>query len=471
MSVDECPRRPLESEAMSQTGPRTGPAPTRVETAHRARSALWAGLVSASTAFCVVSVALFAGVWVGPGCQTACQGDFDCIGAGFCDQASGRCQRDCFTDEDCRNPPECRENPSACRPLGLYCSGSGRCQGPVELQEGVTNPAPRGGGPRSIEGWDDAPGAGFAFIVQDLALADQDQGFDIDGRCTASGCVDNVLFPLAEFANDQIRQGLLGGESLLLLEVVGLDVNPYTGFDESFTLKVYGAEDADEPFFPANNFAVPPGHDTCCEFRINPSSLVSPPPQARARAPAELDRGRIRSLAPVPIQFTLTVGAQPHPVVRLESVLLSGRLRRDLTSISDGLLGGAVPLTTLYSIENPYCQTVGQQRCPTTGSFEDSTLLDLVVGLLGPEPDIDLDFDGRECVFDVDGDGSVDRCCDGRGAGTRCDISARSCPNHEVAAVDEDDPSSCALPASMDDGYSLAIRYSAIRARIVGSGN
>lgn len=427
-------------------------------------------LMPASSAFFAVCLAVLAGVWAGPGCQSACQGDFDCIGSGYCDQVTGRCQRDCFTDEDCRNPPECRENPAACTPLGLFCSGSGRCRGPTTppFEGGETAAAPRSGGPRSIEGWDDPPGVGYAYIVEQIALADRGQGFDVDGRCNEEGCIDNVLWPLGSLANDQIRQGLLGGESLLLIELAGLDDNPYTGYDESFTVKVYGAEDADEPFFPANNFTVPPGHDTCCEFKINGESLVSPPPQAKARAPAELDRGRLRSLAPVPVQFTLTVGAEPHPIIRLENVLLTGRMGRDLGTIENGLIGGAIPVTTLFSTENPYCKTQNP-RCPL--EFDESTLLDLVVALLGPQPDIDLDLDGQECLLDIDGDGTIDRCCDGRGPGVDCDLVQFSCAGKQVEPSDPDNPSSCAKPAAIDDGYSLAITFSALRAKIVGSGN
>lgn len=428
-------------------------------------------LLPAASAVATLGVAVLAGMWSGPGCQTACQGDFDCIGAGYCDRVTGRCQRDCFTDENCRNPPECRDNPTACRPKGLYCSGSGRCEGRPDIPfgDGLVTEAQQGGGPRSIEGWNDPPGSGYAFIVEQIALADRDRGFDLDGNCTEAGCVDNVLWPIGDLANDQIRQGLLGGESLLLIELAGLDDDPYTGYDETFTIKIYGAEDADEPFFPANNFTVPPGHDTCCEFRINAESLVSPPAQAKARASATLERGRFRSLEPVDIQFTLTVGQEPHPVVRLESVLIEGRIGRDLGTLERGLIGGALPATTLFNTENPYCKSANDPRCP--GVFSDSTLLDLVVSILGSQPDIDLDGDGPECLFDVDGNSVVDRCCDGRGPGVQCDFTSSQCGGTEVPPADQSNLGSCAATPQIDDGYSVAIEFEAIRAKVIGSGN
>ncbi len=402
----------------------------------------------------------------GTGCQGACQGDFDCLGAGYCDRASGRCERDCFVDQDCRTPPACRDNPSACRPLGLFCSGSGRCRGSVNLDfEGTVAEAPRGGGPRRIDGWDDPPGSGYSFIVNTIALAPADRGFDIDGRCTAAGCIDNALAPLATEANEQIRQGLLGGESLLLLELAGLDDDPYTGFDESFTVKVYGAKDAENPPYPANNFSVPAGGDSCCEFLVSGPSLVSPPPQARARSPTQLERGRFRSLTPVPIQFTLSIGSPPHPVIRFEQVRMSGRLDSGLSSITDGLLGGALPINVLYAVDNPYCKTESA-RCPD--GFAGSSIVDVMVNLLNRQPDLDLDGDGPECLYDLDGDGTVDRCCDGAGRGSTCS-TIPSCPGREVSPLDEGNPGSCARSPRMADGYSFALTFTAVRARVLGT--
>lgn len=428
-------------------------------------SHLRAWLVPASSAFLVTSVALLAGVMVGQGCQTRCLNNFDCGNEGsFCSQ--GRCQTECFTDLDCQQPPDCQNNPTACPPKGLRCNGVGRCVGSFQLRRDI--------GPRqtiipdndgNIGGWDDRPGSGRAFIVNQIAIAGRDRGFDIDGICSeTTGCIDNFLWRLGELGNDQIRQGLLGGESLLLLELAGLEEN-YLGDDTSMTVKIYGARDADDPFFPANNFKIPPGHSSCCEFKINPQSLNGIPSQARARAPARIERGRLRSLAPVPIQFTLTVGVPPHPEIRLERVLISGRVPSKLTEFSEGLLGGAVPVNTLAQTENPYCKTVSP-RCPV--QFTDSTLIDLVSTLLGPQPDVDLDFDGLECVRDMNGDGAIDVCCDGYGQADTC--GGTSCPGPVVAAVDPNRPSSCSLHPNVADGYSIGITFTAVAAKIVGVG-
>jgi hypothetical protein len=402
----------------------------------------------------------------GPGCQTRCNNNFDCgEGDGYCNVGLGRCETQCFTDTDCRMPPECQSNPLNCTPNGFRCNGLGRCVGKFSFnREGGTREIPIESVPTEIDGWDDPPGLGQAFIVNQIAIAGKDRGFDIDGSCTEEGCIDNFLWRLGELGNDQIRQGLLGGESLLLLEVSGLD-DPYRGEDESVTVKIYGARDADDPFFPANNFKVPPGHTTCCEFKINPQSLNSPPPQARARAPARIERGRLRSLAPVPIQFTLTVGVPPHPEIRLERVLISGRVPSNLDEFNEGLLGGAVPINTLAQTENPYCKTVSP-RCPV--QFTDSTLIDLVSTLLGPKPDVDLDFDGIECVKDTNGDGAIDVCCDGMLGSSGCPATCSG--DDLIGPVEPDKPWSCALRKEVADGYSVGITFTAVAATIVGVG-
>lgn len=425
-------------------------------------------LLPASSFLAVGALALSAGIVFGPGCQGRCSSNFDCGGFAFCSD-SGRCETECFSDMDCRRPPECEANPTACTPLGLTCNSIGRCKGEYNpARAGTVSTTEVDRPPSDIGGWEDPPGSGLAFIINQIAIADQDRGFDIDGMCSdTTGCIDNYLWRLGQLGNDQIRQGLLGGESLLLIELAGLD-DPYRGDDESMTLKIYGARDADDPFFPANNFAVPPSHTTCCEFKINPQSLSGLPPQARARAPARIERGRLRSLAPVPIQFTLTVGVPPHPEIRLERVLFSGRLPAALDEFDEGLLGGAIPINTLAQTENPYCKTVSP-RCPV--QFTDSTLIDLVSTLLGPRPDVDLDFDGLECARDTDGDGAIDVCCDGFGSVDTCSPNgANPCPGATVDPIDPSRPWSCALHPKIADGYSVGITFTAVAAKIVGVG-
>jgi hypothetical protein len=98
-------------------------------------------------------------------------------------------------------------------------------------------------------------------------------------------------------------------------------------------------------------------------------------------------------------------------------------------------------------------------------------LIDLVATLLRPAPDIDLDLplDGIECVLDTNGDGRIDRCCDGNGSGV-CANPDSTCIRAEIEPVREGEASSCALSPRMADGYSVAITFTAVGARVVGFG-
>lgn len=416
-----------------------------------------------SAAFATLSLGAVAGVLAGSGCQARCERQSDCGPGAFC--AAGQCTTECFSSADCRVPPACMGNPAGCTPKALYCSPRGQCVGPIHL--------PRGGDPEEIEGsvarppegWGDDPGSGQIFVLNQIAIAPRGRGFDLDGQCDTAGCVDNDLWRVGELGNDQIQQGLLTGETIMLLELSGLDAD-YRGEDSDLTVKLYGGRDVD-PFFPDDNFRRPPGATTCCEFELSAPSLFNDAGgqrQARARAPAQIDGGRLTSLAPVPLQVVLSVGPPPHVELDFEQALVSGRVPADLSEFAEGLLGAAIPTRSLLRLRNPYCRAGGLQ-CPVAIPG-DSTLLDLVTTLIRPQPDIDLDLDGLECVLDTDGDGHVDRCCDGA-AGQVCSGGISSCPGRiELASPDPADPGKCGLSLGMADGYSVALAFSGVPAHI-----
>jgi hypothetical protein len=418
-------------------------------------SALRSWLVPLSAAFMTGALLSLGAVVAGPGCQTRCETLDDCGGGSFCRE--GRCETECSTNEDCITPPECQGNPTNCIPKGLRCNALGQCtKGNVSRIVVVTRDGPEIEEATDIDGWDDRPGTGRAFIISELAIADQNRGFDIDGRCRGPGeCIDNALYRLGQLGNDQIRQGLLGGETLLLVEFAGLDVDTkgiFRGNDRTLAVKFYGARDADDPFYPGNNFQIPAGEAKCCEFKINPQSIQGVPLQARARAPARIERWRMRSLAEVPIQFTLTVGQPPHPEIRVERVLLSAELTSNLGVIRNGLLGGAVPVSTLAQTENPYCRTLNNlcQR-----SLPNSTLIDLIASILPPDIDISKPQNGLE-LLEVGPTGRISRCTFADGG--------------VIPPVDATQPWTCALQPEMADGYSVGITFAGVGARVVGVG-
>lgn len=343
----------------------------------------------------------------------------------------------------------CEEDTEGCAPRPGLCDLDGACRPTEQVQ--------CGGG--DLDGWDAPIGAGTSFVFDSLAIAPEGRGFDVDGLCGPAGCVDNALWRLGDLANDQIRQLVLGGDLRTLVELAGLDT-PYRGDDPILATKVYPALDADVPAFPANDFSIPPGEDTCCEFLLDPTGLAGLPPQARSRAPASIQGGRLRTLAPVPMVFGLRAEDAPSPVRRLERTLMSARLPSALDRLDEGLIGGALAIGALAATDNPYCQTASP-RCPA--ELVGSSMLDLAFALAGP-PDLDLDGDGPECVLDTDGDGRIDRCCDGE---------ANACAQCStvVPPVDAADPGSCALDPRMADGYSIALEFTAVPATIVGIGD
>ena len=342
----------------------------------------------------------------------------------------------------------------ASRDCGASCGGGRVCDLGGDCTGGdvdCTEPAIE-----DTDGWDDPPGTGRMFVISAFAIADRDRGFDVDGKCSGPGaCIDNSLYRLGQLGNDQIRQGLLGGDSLILLEIAGLDA-PHEGSDRSVTVKVYGGRDADDPPFPANNFSIPTGETRCCEYLIDGRSLEGG--QARARIPARIVRGLLRSTSrtvggPLQLPVPTSTPSQGLTEARVERIQLSARLPANLSEMNEGLIGGVVSMSTLAQTPNPFCKTLNnlcQRQIPALSA------LDLALSIL--QADIDLDGDGLERI-EVGQDGRNDRCYDGCGT-TAC----------RVLAVDPARPESCVLDPRIVDGYSVGIAVSGVSAIVVGVG-
>ncbi|MFO0727668.1 MAG: hypothetical protein U1E65_28070 [Myxococcota bacterium] len=346
-------------------------------------------------------------------------------------------------------------DPLAVRPCSSGCDrGRPGCMvDPVEL---AADHCP-------ADGWDDPPNTGLMFVLSEFAIAKAGVGFDVDRRCKAADdCIDNRLARLGEFANDQIRQGLLGGEMLLLGELAGVEHPGDVVADSSLTVKFYEGQDFDDPFFPANNFRNPPSEARCCEFLIDGPSLEGRRANARARLEAKLDQGTVSSLAaadtglwgslPVFGLFDVGTSSTPfYPKGSLHDARVSLRVEVDehyaFTQVVDGLLGGVVYARELAAAPNPYCRTLNNLCASRAGR-----VLDMLITMLGP-PDIDVDGDGFE-VFRIGTDGTIVACLDGDGS--------------EIPPVDPGRPASCAESPRVDDGYSVAYRFQGVAAKVKG---
>lgn len=326
----------------------------------------------------------------------------------------------------------CGDACTTCNPLDSTCTGGeGFCDnsGACLPQQSVCLPA---------EGWDDFAGSGRSFIINQIAISE-----------------GSALSPLGALMNDQLRQTLLGGEGLVMLELAGLD-DFYVEDDASLTLRMYNVFDADDPFFPANNFKIPEGELTCCEFAIGSRSVVmtstDAPPLPRSRMAARIEGGELLAEGDAPFAVS------PYPLggwgTRVRQ--LGFTVAPDLSKLENGWFSGVMRVHELAWLENPYCRSLNP-RCPIL--FGESSMLDLIVSLVA-QPDMDLDGDGLETFEDSDGDALIDRCWDG--------CTGADCTPVLVPAIDPMDLGSCALDPRMADGFSVNMSFAAVRASTTG---
>lgn len=299
-------------------------------------------------------------------------------------------------------------------------------------------------------------GSGQVYALSAWRFAGAGEGLEEGSSCAAEPwCSENSLAYLGPRLNDSLRQQLLGGGLLQLVELVGLD--GAAGRDPQWVLKSYLALDADDPIYPANNFR--PAYDTgrCCEFLAAESSLDSG--QARAIAGAVFDEGVARTTEDSSYELVLEIeDSLPETVVTVSQVRWRFSVQSEPLAI-EGRLTGVLRISELAAKPD-----LGCRRWPYYCSGEAPlTWLDGVSTRV--KPDRDLDGDGLESVFDADGDGHIDRCCDGPLA------QDRGCrPGEEVPALWFEDPGSCALQPEMADGYSLTMAFEGVPAHLIGVG-
>lgn len=310
---------------------------------------------------------------------------------------------DCYTDEDCRLPPECASDPVSCTPKGDRCSGDGRCIGTHQTTIPGDTIIPTS--TVTGEGWDDAPGSGPVFLLSEVSISPQE-------RVTSRGfSFKNYLYFFGQASNAKIQQGVNDGQTLILMEIAGLDPKTYKGDDDSVTVKFYLAEDADYPPNPANNACAGPD---CGKFKISPQSytMVDGKPQLRSRAAAKIKDGQLQTVGVIPgLVFPLAIGPPPARDVFVQTPVLLTRIPATLKALESGLLHGAVLARDLHKIPDPYClagaTTDELSACPDVPS----SLLDLGKRLVQSlQPDVRVGG-GKPGCFALGSSGQViERC-------------------------------------------------------------
>ncbi len=392
---------------------------------------------------------------LGAGAASACDlycRPGDCTEAGYyCSSRTGQCRQDCVEDSDCRHPLECQDTPERCPATGQFCN-HGRCAGTI--LPGVALDLPYT--PRPDEqvpvGFDDGPlSSAPAFAISALSILPPGRGLDLDDKCRDTerrDCIDNNLGSIGSQVNGSIGQGLSGGATLLVLQLAGL-VLPVPPQGLLATLKIYTAKDTDGR--TDNNFG-PPGN--CCELNIYAGSLIAN--QAATRVPVwikPIEGGySVQSKYPTEFRFALSIGQNAtSESLHLRYAYVIGRLDPGLSTLSDGVIGGALEPASLSAIPNPF-RDISGQVCPSGGP---SSILDCAARYT--TPDIDVDSDGLE-TFTINSTGRVAECIDGDGT--------------RVPPVDAAKAWSCAQVTSrMVDGYSIAFEYRAVRAKLLGTSN
>lgn len=304
----------------------------------------------------------------------------------------------------CRNPSDlhCDED-SVCRPV----------QGDDDPLAALVTPGTRGLS---------------SFVVDSLYVAPAGSGLPRDpGDCPGSTyCPVNRAWPLGVL-NDALRQGLLGGELLLLAEV-----RPKPG-PGGFEARMLSASDADRPFFPANNFHLPYGDDElyCCQFVVNdprgqPGTPFEPAVERDGWLHFPLGDHTLRPtlLDEDDVWRTVLGLVQSRAAVRID---------RHLSRIERGLISGVLPARVLAEPLNS-----------NGGS---------ALGVLARErqPDVDLDVPPNGLnTFEVDEQFRV--------------VACYGPDQSSIPPVDPNDPASCARSPLVTDGYSVALEFTAQRA-------
>ena len=395
----------------------------------------------------------------GDGCDGMCRREMYC-GDGnvdsdeVCDDGNNRsgdgCRSDCRSNETCGNGVRDVVTGERCDD-GNTTDGDG-CSADCTIAEGCgdgTIDAAVGetcddGNTDPFDGCGPDCRTEISMVIDEFAIGGEGVGCDYSG----DGRPDNTLAIAFGDAVDLFSGMIDPNDLLLIMHFMALD-DPSGADDDAVTVAWFQGEDADTD--PDNNLG------GMGRFLAGAGAFDAAGNPTTSFASAIT----MRSLAGGPEDIALPLGL-PIPLE-----LKQGRLHGttvatagEMSSITEGLLCGAVPVSTLALIPGAFIEMAPVEvPPPCDGSGDRGSFADILVGgvsifgiQVGPaQPDVDLDGDGLE-YYETDSgpdcQGVITACVDGDG--TR--VEGRG----------------CALDPRFADGYSAGLPYTAIRGYLDG---
>lgn len=397
----------------------------------------------------------------GDGCTMRCLREAFC-GDGHVDMgevcddgnnASGdRCRSDCLSDETCGNGLRDIAVGEICDD-GNRTSGDG-CSADCHSLEGCGNGTVDMGeecDDSNTMPWD---GCGAdcrverAVRVTSLAIGTAGmagmptQGCDYSGDGMPDNLFGRALGPARDFLNMQLGPAIMDGTLTMLM--------PFLGLDDAAAVNDTGLR---------VGVATGAAGMTSGTYLIDMAALQS-------------DLTPITSLESTITMRMLSGGPEdmtiPLPMIPIPLDLKRGYIRGtttasagELTGVTDGMLCGAVPISTLATIPNLIEMFTGMMMPPCDDTMMSATLADLIVGgvnvfgfRIGPaSPDVDVDGDGLES-FTVDRTGAPG-----------CTPVITGCVDGDGTAIPGRD---CVFDGRIVDGFSAGLPFTATRANITG---
>lgn len=392
----------------------------------------------------------------GDGCDSTCRreafcGDNNTDDGEVCDDgnnASGDgCRADCLSNELCGNDIRdsaagevCDGEPTcAVNCLSFVACGDGTELAPEECDDSNTDRFDGCGPDCQVE---------RSLIMSRLEIGAPSDGCDYSGDGAPDNAFSRALGTLVPLANGMfLRDAPANGDLILLLHMLGLDDADAVN-DPTFTVAFFQGSDADAN--PMNNIS------GSGEF-LAPASAFN-----ASGAPSTSFESSVasRMLSGGPEDVSIPIAILP---VELRQAYLSGTTTSDAQGVSgmtDGLLCGAVPVSTLAVLPNLLEMIPGPSSPPCVGI--DTNLVDVLIGgsapggfisLPGVNPDVDLDGDGLE-RFEIN-----------RGGGN-CQPVVTACIDGDGTRVEGHN---CTLDPRFEDGFSAGFLAAAVRANIVGT--